>query len=126
MQRDLGPSNLTALAYAGPGCPVAKIILYYNPNCPKCARQAKRTARLDWLGRVSFSTERSPLGEVPAGKIVVVDNRSDRIFTGIYATRIVCLQIPLFFPYGLLLYLSPIRRLAGKEEQGCDGDACEI
>ena len=105
---------------------MTNVTLYYNPNCSKCARLAKRTARLDWFGRVGFSTERSPLGEVPAGKIVVVDDRSNRIFTGIYATRIVCLQIPLFFLYGLLLCLSPIRRLVGKEEQGCNGNACEI
>ncbi len=102
------------------------ISLYYNPHCPACVRQATRTAKMDWLGRVELRTDESPLGEVPIGEIVVVEERSHRIFTGISATRKVCLQIPLLFPYGLALSLSPIRRMAGRDKQGCDGDACEI
>ena len=84
------------------------------------------TARLDWLGRIALSTASSPLGEVPKGQIVVVDARSNRIFTGIYATRKVCLQVPLFLLYGLVLFLPPIKRLAGGQDEGCNGDACEI
>ena len=38
------------------------ITLHYNESCPDCARQAARTARLDWFGRVALSTEHSPLG----------------------------------------------------------------
>ena len=81
---------------------------------------------MDWLGRVALSTANSPLGEVPAGHIVVVDARSNRIFTGIYATRKVCLQVPLFFLYGLVLFLPPIRKIVQKDDRGCNGDACEI
>ena len=102
------------------------IRLHYNPNCPDCVRQAKRTARMDWLGRVELRTDESPLGEVPMGNIVVVDTKKNRIFTGIYATRMVCLQIPLLFPYGLVLYIPAIRKLIGRDKQGCNGDACEI
>ncbi len=105
---------------------MTKIALYYNPNCPDCVSQAKRTAQMDWLGRVELLTEDSPLGEVPIGEILVVDKQSNKIFTGIYATRKVCLQVPLFFLYGLVLYLSPIRKMAGRKKQGCNGDACEI
>lgn len=103
-----------------------KIALYYNANCPDCVQQAKRTAQLDWLGRVELLTENSPLGEVPIGEIFVVDKQSNKIFTGIYATRKVCLQVPMFFLYGLLLYLSPIRKMVGGKKQGCNGDSCEI
>ena len=102
------------------------IRLHYNPDCAVCVRQAARTARMDWLGRVELRTDDSPLGEVPVGNIVVVDTTKDRIFTGIYATRMVCLQIPLLFLYGLILYVPAIRKLAGQDKQGCNGDACEI
>ena len=102
------------------------ISLYYNPNCPDCVRQADRTARLDWLGRVELRTDESPLGEVPVGEIVVVEKRRALAFTGIYATRKVCMQVPLLFPYGLALFLPPLRRIAGRGKPGCNGDACEI
>jgi len=48
------------------------IALYYNPNCPDCIRQAKRTAQFDWIGRVELLTEDSPFGKVPIGEIHVV------------------------------------------------------
>ncbi|MCY3629535.1 MAG: hypothetical protein OXG94_05915, partial [Bacteroidetes bacterium] len=72
-----------------------KVSLYYNPSCSDCVRQAKRTARLDWLRAIEMRTDRSPLGEVPVGEIVVVDEQRRRVYTGIYATRMVCLRIPL-------------------------------
>ena len=81
---------------------------------------------MDWLDRVELRNDRSPIGEVPAGEIVVVENRTDRIFTGIYATRKVCLQVPLLVPFGLLLYLPPVLKIAGRRKMGCNGDACEI
>jgi hypothetical protein len=102
------------------------IALYYNPNCPDCIRQAKRTAQFDWIGRVELLTEDSPFGKVPIGEIHVVDKQRKKIFTGIYATRKVCLQVPLFYLYGLALYLSPIRKMVGGKKQGCNGDSCEI
>ena len=76
-------------------------------------RQADRTARLDWLGRVELRTDESPLGEVPVGEIVVVEKRRALAFTGIYATRMVCLQILLLVLYALALYLPPVRANAG-------------
>lgn len=103
-----------------------RLSLYYNPSCPDCVRQAKRTARLDWLRAIELRTDRSPLGDVPVGKIVVVDERSRRVFTGVYATRMVCLMIPLHFLYGLFLFLPPIRDRVGGSQPGCNGDAREI
>ena len=102
------------------------IRLYFNENCPDCVRQAARTGRIDWLNRVELRTDLSPLGEVPAGEIVVVEKRTKRIFTGIFATRKVCLQVPLLIPYGLLLFLPPVLKIAGRRKPGCNGDACEI
>ena len=100
--------------------------LHYNPSCPDCVRQAKRTAWLDRLRAIELRTDRSPLGEVPVGEIVVVDKESRRVFTGVYATRMVCLRIPLLFLYGLLLFLPPIRNRVGGAQPGSNGDACEV
>ena len=102
------------------------VSLFYNPRCPDCVRQASLTARMDWLGRVELRTDDSPLGAVPVGEIVVVEKQSSRAFTGVYATRKVCLQVPLFFLYGLALYLPPVRAPFGHDKQGCNGGACEI
>ena len=102
------------------------VSLFYNANCPDCVRQAQLTARMDWLGRVEMRTDDSPLGEVPIGELVVVEKEGSRAFTGVYATRKVCLQVPLLFLYGLALYLPPIRALFGRDKQGCNGDACAI
>ena len=102
------------------------VALFYNPRCPDCVRQASLTARMDWLGRVELRTDDSPLGAVPVGEIVVVDKQSSKAFTGVYATRKVCLQVPLIFLYGLALYLPPVRALFGRDKQGCNGDACAI
>ena len=60
------------------------------------------------------------------GEIVAVEMKNNKIFTGIFATRKVCLQIPLLLPYGLILFLPPILKIAGRKKIGCNGDACEI
>ena len=103
-----------------------RLSLHYNPNCPICVRQAKRTARLDWLRAIDLSPDISPLGEVPIGEIVVVDKKRRQVFSGVYATRKVCLRVPVLFLYGLVLYIPPIRNLLGKSQTGCNGDTCEI
>lgn len=102
------------------------ISLYFNANCPDCARKAALTNRLDWLHRVQLRTDKSPLGDVPIGEIVVVEERSNRIFTGVFALQKTCLQIPLYYLYGVALYLPIIRNLVGREKLGCNGNACEI
>ena len=103
-----------------------RLSLHYNPSCPDCVRQSNHTARLDWLRAIELRTDRSPPGEVPVGEIVVVDERNRRVFTGVYATRMACLRIPLLFLYGLLLYLPPIRNRVGGAKPGCNGDECEV
>lgn len=103
-----------------------QLSLYYNPNCPDCVRQAKRAAQLDWFRAIDLRTDTSPLGEVPVGKIVVVDRQRRRAFTGAYATRKVCLRIPVLFLYGLLLFLPAVRKRVGGLQSGCNGDACEV
>ena len=102
------------------------ITLHYNATCGDCARKAQQTAKLDWLNRVRISTEDSPIGQVPRGQIIVVDNTSQRVFTGIYATRIICMQVPAYFVYGLALFIPPIRNIFDKGMQDCNGDACQV
>ena len=102
------------------------ITLYYNADCSDCARQASRTRKLDWLSRIELSTLDSPIGSVPRGEIVVVDRSNGKVFTGIYATRMICLQVPAFALAGLALYIPPIRKHFGRKKPGCNGDACEI
>ena len=85
--------------------------------------RAARTAKLDWLGAIELRTDESPVGEVQPGEIVVVENH--RVFTGVYATRKVCLVTPLLFLYGLALYFPPLRNLVGGSKPGCNGDACK-
>ena len=104
---------------------MARIALHYNADCNDCARRAKRTARLDWLGRIELTTKDSPLGAVSKGTIVVVDKGNKAVLTGIRATRKIRMQIPLYYLYGLLLHLLPSRVVARKEHRGCDGGACE-
>ena len=85
------------------------VTLYYNPDCGDCARKASRTTKLDWFGRVRVSTNESPIGRVPWGEIVVVDEASQSVLTGIYAKRAICMQVPALFAFGLMLYVTPFR-----------------
>lgn len=101
------------------------LTLFYNAECLDCERQARRTEKLDWLGRVALATEDSPIGPVARGEIVVVDNATDKVYASILATRVVCMQVPVYFLIGLLLYVPPIRQFFGRNKQGCNGDACE-
>lgn len=72
--------------------------LHYNPACQDCVRRAHWNARLDWLRRFARIAGPSPNGMPELGDIHVVDNRTSVIYSGAYATRVVCLNI-----IGLLL-----------------------
>lgn len=102
------------------------ITLYYNAACRDCERKANRTSKLDWFDRIRISTEESPLGPVPKGDIVVTDDATNKVFTGIYATRTICMKVPAYFLYGLALHVAPIRDLFARGEAGCEGDACNL
>ena len=102
-----------------------RVRLYFNSDCGDCARQAKRTKWLDWFNRVELRTDVSPLGDVPIGEIVVVEESSNRIYTGVFAIRKICLQIPCFYLYGLVLYFPIVRNAVGRRKMGCNGDACK-
>lgn len=100
--------------------------MFYNADCPICVRKARRTARFDWFGRVELMTSGSPAGTVPAGEIVVVDRRREKLLTGIYATRTVCLHVPAFFVFGLLLQIPFVRKALDRQGDGCRGRICTL
>ena len=102
------------------------IILYYNANCMDCVQLAKSTEKLDWFNRIELTTSESPQGEVPIGEIVVVEKNDNKFYTGVYATRKVCLQIPSYFLYGIALFIPFVRNIVGKNKPGCNGESCEI
>ena len=99
--------------------------LYYNKDCADCARQAAQTSKLDWLDRIKASTEVPPTGELEKGDIVVISD-DGKVYSSGYATRIICLNTPIYFLLGVLLYLPPLLRLISKGKAGCNGDSCEV
>ena len=99
--------------------------LYYNKECNDCARQAAQTSKLDWLNRIKVSTETPPTGELEKGDIVLISNEG-KAYTSGYATRTICLNIPIYFLIGILLYFPPFLKLMSKGKAGCNGDSCEV
>ncbi len=97
------------------------IKLFYNGSCGDCARLARRTRRLDWFGRIELSTDVPPCGPLDVGEIAVAHTASGRVYTGIDATREVCMQVPVYAPYGLLLHLPLARRFFGRGRAGGAG-----
>ncbi len=101
-------------------------ILYYNMNCKECEKQANSTSSLDWLHRFEISTDTPPTGELKIGDIAVLDKAKGKIYTGGYASRVICLNIPIYYIIGLLMYLPPIFKLIDKNKVGCNGESCDI
>jgi hypothetical protein len=99
--------------------------LFYNKECPDCEQRARFTSKLDWLNRLRVSTEIPPTGELEKGEIVVISDEGN-VFTHGYAQRVICLNIPLFFIFGLILLLPPVVKAASKGKVGCNGESCDI
>lgn len=70
--------------------------LYYHKDCPECAKQAAIDSKLDWLNRISVSTEIPPTGELEKGEIVLI-SKNGQVFTRGYAIRKISLNIPVYF-----------------------------
>jgi len=102
-----------------------KYTLYYHGDCADCANQAATTRRLDWLNRIHSSTDTPPSGELNKGEIALVSEHGE-VFTHGYAMRKICLNVPAYFPLGLLLFFPPFLHLASKGRAGCNGDRCDL
>lgn len=94
--------------------------LYYHPACPSCRRMAKWTERLDWLNRFELSTHPPPTGTLEPGEVLVLAS-DGTCYTRARASRVICLNIPLYFVFGLLLSLSQVLRWASRKSPACRG-----
>lgn len=104
---------------------ISMYTLFYHKDCADCASQAATTSKLDWFNRIQISTEVPPTGELVKGEIVLVSN-DGLVFTRGYAIRKICLNIPLYFLWGIALFFPPLLKMASKGKAGCDGDSCDI
>ena len=99
--------------------------LFYNKDCNDCGRQASTTSMLDWFNRIAVSTDIPPTGELEKGEIVLISN-DGKAYSGGYATRRICLNVPVYFILGILLYIPPIFKAMSKGKAGCNGDSCDV
>lgn len=98
--------------------------LFYNKECSDCENQAAQTSKLDWFDRINISTGIPPTGELEKGEIVLI-SKEGKVYSSGYATRKICLNIPVYCLIGLMLFFPPFLRLASKDKAGCNGNTCE-
>ena len=98
--------------------------LHYNSRCQDCVRLAQWNLRLDWLGRFERTTQPSPMGTPEIGDIHVVDNQKATIFSGAYATQVVCQNISVYWPMALLMRVPFVFRKVASQKPGCNGGSC--
>ena len=103
---------------------MARYTLHFNVGCPDCVKLARWNARLDWLNRFERSTNPSPNGMPEVGDFHVVDTRTNVIFSGAYATKVVCLNIPLYWPMAALLSIPFVFQRIEQSKPGCNGNTC--
>lgn len=101
------------------------IRLYRNPDCARCGRIARFHHRLDWLDRFEDVTDAPSTGPLSMGEIAVEDLRSGETHRGVDCIRLLCRQIPAYWPLLPLLHLPPVRRYVEREVGGCGGASCE-
>jgi hypothetical protein len=87
---------------------VKRFTLHQNARGADCARLAEWNRGLDCLDRFERTIEPSSLGTPEIPDIHVVDHLGQRIFSGAYATDVVCRNMP------------PLAR----RKPGCDGESC--
>ena len=102
------------------------IRLYRNADCPQCARLARTHHRFDWLHRFEDSTDVSPLGPLKIGEIAVQDLASGVTLKGAACFRLLCKNIPAYWPMLPLLHFPPFRRYVEREVGGCDSGSCNL
>jgi hypothetical protein len=82
--------------------------------------------KLDWLNVFEDSTSSPTTGALKMGEIAVQDLRSGIIYKGVESFRLLCKQIPAYWPYLLLLKFARFRAYIAREVSGCADDACRI
>lgn len=64
------------------------------------------------------------MGIPEIGDIHVVDNQNAKIFSGAYATQVVCQNIPAYWLLALLMRLPFVFRKVASQKPGCNGERC--
>lgn len=100
--------------------------LHYNSQCADCTRLAELNRRLDWFGRFERTTTPSALGLPAVGDIHVVDHQTGKAFSGAYATRLVCENIPAHWGAALLMKIPFVFQFIARKKRGCNGESCAI
>lgn len=101
-----------------------KIRLYRHPECQRCAGYARMHHRFDWLDRLEDSTEESPTGPLSLGEIAVQDLSTGVVLKGIDCFRLLCRNIPAYWPVLPITYLPFVRRRIESDIEGCSAGAC--
>jgi hypothetical protein len=60
------------------------------------------------------------------GDIHVVDHLNSTVFSGAYATQVVCQNIPAYWPMALLMKLPFVFKRVASQQPGCNGDRCAV
>jgi hypothetical protein len=81
---------------------------------------------LDWFNRFEDSTATPPSGPVRMGQIVVQDLSTGVVHGGIECFRLLCRNIPAYWPIIPLTYFPLIRRMIENDIGGECGGACDI
>ena len=102
------------------------ILLYRHPDCTKCAGYARMHHRLDWLDRFEDSTEVPATGPLQLGEIAVKNLATGETWRGAECLRLLCRNIPAYWPVLLLLPLPAFRRAVEREIGGCDDGSCAL
>jgi len=100
--------------------------LHYNSHCTECARLAELNRRLDWLSRFERTTVPSTLGTPEVGDIHVVDHQTGKVYSGAYATQVVCQNIPAYWGAALLMKIPFVFRRVARHKPGCNGESCTV
>jgi len=97
---------------------MAKIRIYRNPDCARCAKIARFHKRLDWANRVELSVSTPRTGPLALGEIVVEDLSSGEMLVGFDAFAAICRAIPAYFPFRLLFGFHSFRQRVASEISG--------
>lgn len=103
-----------------------RIRLYRHPECQRCAGYARMHHRFDWLDRFEDSTEESPTGPLSLGEIAVQDLSTGVTLKGIDCFRLLCRNLPAYWPVLPFTYLPFVRRRIESDIGGCSAGACNV
>jgi hypothetical protein len=95
-----------------------RLRIHRNPHCEKCAGYARMHRRLDWLGRIEDSTVSPWRRSLRMGEVVVEDLADGRLHAGAEGMRMLCRNIPAYWPLLPLFGIAAFRRRVDAEVAG--------